>query len=100
MEPIPKFAYVVNEGSNTVSAYTVNATSGALTVVAGSPFAAGTFLQGIAVDPLGKFVYTSNFSSNNVSAFSINGTSGALTPVTGSPFAAGNPTGVAVARQQ
>jgi hypothetical protein len=35
------FAYVANQGSNDVSAYTINATTGALTPVTGSPFAAG-----------------------------------------------------------
>ena len=45
------FAYVANYGSNNVSAYTINATSGALTPVAGSPFAAGTNPYDAAVDP-------------------------------------------------
>ena len=95
--PIPKFAYVSNSGSANVSAYTINTTSGALTPVAGSPFAAGTQPLGVAVDPSGKFVYVANEFSNNVSAYTINATSGALTPVAGSPFAAGsNPDEVAV----
>ena len=44
--PTGKFAYVANQISNNVSAYTVNAKSGALTPVAGSPF-------GTATEPLG-----------------------------------------------
>ncbi len=96
---IPKFAYVANRNSANVSAYTINATTGALAPVAGSPFAAGTNPVGVAVDPTGKFAYVGNYSSNNVSAYTINATTGALTPVPGSPFAAGNgPIGVAVAR--
>ncbi len=47
--PIPKFAYVSNENSNNVSAYTIHASSGALTPVAGSPFAAGSSPFGVAV---------------------------------------------------
>jgi DNA-binding beta-propeller fold protein YncE len=42
------FAYVVNAGTNNVSAYTVNATSGALKPVKGSPFVAGYDPHGIA----------------------------------------------------
>jgi hypothetical protein len=40
--PTPKFACVANGTSNNVSAYTINASTGALTVVTGSPGAAGT----------------------------------------------------------
>ncbi len=76
-------------GHSGVSAYTIDATSGALTPVAGSPFAAGGFTDILAVDPTGKFAYVANVYSNNVSAYTIDGTSGALTPVAGSPFAAG-----------
>ena len=37
-----KFAYVANYVTNNISAYTINPTTGALTAVAGSPFAART----------------------------------------------------------
>jgi len=40
------FAYVANYDSANVSAYTVNATTGKLTPVAGSPFGAGTNPEG------------------------------------------------------
>ena len=83
------FVYVANAGSDNVSAYTIDAASGALTPVAGSPFAAGSRPAEVAVDPSGKFVYVANQGSNNVSAYTIDATSGALTPVAGSPFAAG-----------
>jgi DNA-binding beta-propeller fold protein YncE len=36
-----KFAYVANFGSANVSAYAINATTGALTALASSPIAAG-----------------------------------------------------------
>jgi len=36
------FAYVANAGSNTVSAHSIEASTGTLTAVTGSPFAAGT----------------------------------------------------------
>ena len=45
-----QFAYVVDLGSNDVSAYSIGA-SGALTPLAGSPFKAGTGPDGLAIDP-------------------------------------------------
>jgi 6-phosphogluconolactonase len=41
------YLYATNEGSDNVSAYTVNASSGALTQVKGSPFSAATEPYGI-----------------------------------------------------
>jgi DNA-binding beta-propeller fold protein YncE len=43
--------YVANSGSNDISAYTIDPTSGALTPVAGSPFAAGVNPSSIRVFP-------------------------------------------------
>jgi 6-phosphogluconolactonase len=92
-----QFAYVANYGSNNVSAYAVDATSGTLTPVAGSPFRAGTEPYGTAIDPTGKFAYVGDIGSNDVSAYAVDAASGALKKVAGSPFAAGtNPTRVAV----
>jgi hypothetical protein len=93
-----QFAYVANDASNNVSAYSIGA-NGALTPVPGSPFAAGIQPVSVAVDPTGKFAYVANLRQNlggNVSAYNI-GANGALTPVPGSPFAAGiNPESVAI----
>ncbi|MGD0417459.1 MAG: choice-of-anchor D domain-containing protein [Terriglobales bacterium] len=83
------FAYVANYYSNSVSAYTINASTGGLAAVAGSPFAAGTSPWSVVVDPTGKFVYVANNSSNSVSAYTIDVNTGELTAVAGSPFAAG-----------
>jgi DNA-binding beta-propeller fold protein YncE len=104
VDPTGKFAYVTNSVSSNVSAYTINATTGALTPVAGSPFAASPFVAGtnpygVAVDPTGKFAIVANNGSDSVAAYTINATTGALTTVAGSPVAAGSyPTSVAVGR--
>jgi hypothetical protein len=54
--------YVANTGSGDVSAFSVDAGSGALTAITGSPFPAGSVLttgsgvqgpDGVAVDPMG-----------------------------------------------
>lgn len=90
VQAVPKSAYVVNRGSNSLSAYSIDARSGAVTGLAGSPYAtAGIGSRAVAVDPSRKFAYVVNQASNNISAFSINPASGALTAVTGSPFASG-----------
>lgn len=93
----PRFAYVVNRGSNNISAYTLDVTTGALALIAGSPFAAGKLPVAIAVDPTGKYAYVVNKGDSTISAYLIDRSSGALTAVGGSPFAAGTaPTAVAI----
>jgi len=72
------FLYVSNSGKNNVSAFTLEAVTGALTPVAGSPFAAGTAPAAIVSDPAGKFVFVANKGAGNVSAFAINATTGAM----------------------
>jgi 6-phosphogluconolactonase (cycloisomerase 2 family) len=84
----PRFAYVANISSNTVSVYTVNATTGQLRN--NGYVLAGTNPESVTVDPSGRFAYVANSGSNNISAYSINAITGDLTPVTGSPYAAGS----------
>jgi len=90
--------------TGSVAGYTIDAVTGSLTAVPGSPFVAGDVPVGAAVDHGGRFVYTANQGSwmNNftgtVSAYTVDASTGALTPVPGSPFAAGlEPTSVATA---
>jgi 6-phosphogluconolactonase len=93
----PRFMYVANRGSNNVSAYTVDAASGTLAALAGSPFAAGNLPVAIAVDPTGTYAYVANQTDATISAFTIDRTSGALKAVGGSPFPTGPaPTSVAI----
>jgi 6-phosphogluconolactonase (cycloisomerase 2 family) len=47
VDPSGKFAYVVNDGSHDVSAYTINVATGALTGIGSTPVAAGTNPQSI-----------------------------------------------------
>src|SRR5260370_28901277 len=90
-----QFAYVANQLSNDVSAYSIG-DNGALTPVPGSPFAAGSVPFSVAVDRTGKFAYVANGGQPNVgipgsvSAYSI-GADGALSRLTSLrwPFAAG-----------
>jgi DNA-binding beta-propeller fold protein YncE len=101
-----RFAYVANSfvfgGGNSVSGYTIDSTSGALTPIPGSPFPAGIVPRSVAVDPSGSFAYVANAGRlsqpGNISGFTIDSTTGALTPIPGSPFPTGaTPVSVAVA---
>ena len=91
------YLYVVNTHGDSVSAWSINTASGALTPVDGSPFPTGKGPAGMAVDPAGRFLFVAAHAGNTVSGWAISPANGALAPLEGSPFAAGNgPTGVAV----
>jgi 6-phosphogluconolactonase len=75
VDPSSKFAYVVNRGDSTVSAYNINAVTGALTP--NGTLATGQQPFRIAVDPTGSFVYVAN-ESGSVSIFML-GSNGTLT---------------------
>ncbi len=83
LDPSAKFAYVVHgsmAGPNTVDGYTLNQSTGAATVAAGSPFGTtGSGSNGLSIDAAGKFAYMSNLIAGYISIFSINGSTGALT---------------------
>jgi 6-phosphogluconolactonase len=71
------FAYVTS--TNGVSAFTIDASTGALTSV--GTVAAGNAPSSVTVDPTGKFAYVANSSSGDVSAYNINTSTGALTQI-------------------
>src|SRR6266446_3448180 len=96
--PWGTYLYVANAGSDTVSAYAVDSSSGALTPLSPATFATGKGPSSIAVDPsLGYIYVANNGGSNDVSAFSVDIGTGLLTPLAGSPFPAGaNPLSLAL----
>jgi len=91
-----EFSFVANSGADSISTFSIDATSGALFSV-GPPVAADRGPSAIAGTIDKKYLYVSNSRSNDVSAFAVDASSGALTTVPGSPFAAGtSPRAVAV----
>ena len=80
-----RFFYVSNRGSNSIAAFTIDQTTGALTAVSGSPFATQAQPSGITFDPSGKYLYAANGGAASVTAYAINATSGALTVVNTAP---------------
>ena len=73
-----KTLYVTNVGSNNVSAYSIDSSTGATTGLDKSPFAAGTRPVFATLDPAGKFLYVCNQSSKNITKFQINPDTGGL----------------------
>jgi 6-phosphogluconolactonase (cycloisomerase 2 family) len=96
-DPSGRFAYAL-ETNETISVFTVDPVTGALTPSGLAPVSSGgsappDILQGV-IDPTGRFLYVVNPNSGNVAAFSINTSTGAVTslgaalPVGSGPVAA------------
>ena len=93
VHPSNKFLFVANQGEGTISLFTIDPTSGALTEVLPRT-TAGISPVAMAMDTGGNFLYVANQGANpSILAFSI-GPSGALSLV-GSPIAIGSsPSGI------
>jgi 6-phosphogluconolactonase len=96
IDPRGRLAYVTQNGSDSISIYGIEPTTGALHPIAGSPFPANSapniLLGHMAVDPLGHTLYVTNSSTTQhlygVAAYTLDQSTGALTlPVNGSPSA-------------
>jgi len=83
-----RYLYATNSIGGTVHGYAIDAASGMLTAVPGSPFDGRPLPYSVAVDPAGRFVYVGNDDANEVSVFSLDAASGTLAPIAGSPFTA------------
>ena len=94
IDPTGKFLYVpyqfvvLNVGfDGGIAAYSIDAASGALTAVPGSPFGVGGVPSSIAIDASGRFLIVSIFplgGGSRLAVFSIDPGTGALTSVPGS----------------
>ena len=104
--PDGKFVIVANQGTSNVAVFSLDATTGALTEVPGSPFASGQQPGPVAIDPpvlagtapSGKFVFVGNTGAGSLSAYTID-SAGSLTPVPGTPIPLGDnaqPSSIAV----
>lgn len=82
--PSGKFAYVINEQGNTVTAFTYNADKGVLTDVQNittlpKEFEGKSYTAEIVVHPSGKFVYGSNRGHDSLAIYAIDEATGKLT---------------------
>ncbi|MFN7923011.1 MAG: beta-propeller fold lactonase family protein [Bryobacteraceae bacterium] len=87
IHPNGKFAFVTTGGPPTLTGYSIDAATGALTQVGSSALVNGSNPQQVAIDPAGKFAVVAHPGAPNLSVFSIDAATGATTPVAGSPFA-------------
>lgn len=90
VSPDNRFVFASNAGSNDISGFSIDATTGNLSLIAGSPFSTGgNGCQGIAVatTPDVSFLFAANTCSDNISVFKI-GSGGSLS-LLGTPISTG-----------
>ncbi|MGA8430048.1 MAG: beta-propeller fold lactonase family protein [Candidatus Sulfotelmatobacter sp.] len=90
--PGTSYLYAANDGSGTIAAFRINAVTGYLMRVNGSPFMADGAPGGdysLAVSPNGKFLFATEENVTVIHVYSINPTTGALTEISSSPFQTG-----------
>ena len=80
------FLFVALGNSNSVAAFAIDANTGALMPVAGSPFATGN--APFDVTATSTAVYVTNNLDGTISAFTWDRNTGVLTAISGSPFSA------------
>jgi len=88
-DPLNRFVYVANAGSNNVSAYQIDHATGKLSQVQGSPYTVGDKPSEVIVDANGWYLYTVNQKSRDMSVFLIHFTKGQLAEAQGSPVPLG-----------
>ncbi len=96
----PAGGFLFSSG-NGLHAFAVDANSGALTLVEGSPFstqvASDPSATNLALEPGGKYLYATSFlNPPRVFGFAIDSSNGKLTPVPGEPIKGGSPYSVGV----
>jgi 6-phosphogluconolactonase len=93
VHPNGKFLYAALAGGNATSgnqiaAQNINASTGALSPVVGSPFPTGNIPQSVTIDPSGKYLFSTNSQDGTVSTFTVDSNAGGLTAL-GIPTATG-----------
>jgi 6-phosphogluconolactonase len=81
-----KFAYTGNEGAS-LSGYSVNTSTGALTALNGFPLTVGTNPTAVAVDSQNRFLFVGDVETSKLHVFNINSSTGALSEIGTSPYA-------------
>jgi 6-phosphogluconolactonase (cycloisomerase 2 family) len=88
--PVFRRLYVSNRDGGNLSGYSINASTGELTALPGSPFAAGVQPNFTSPEPSARFAYTSNRGDGttppHLSAYTVDTATGVLTPIAGQPF--------------
>lgn len=93
--PHAEFLYVVNEESDDVAGFTVDADSGDVTSI-GNNVLTGDGPESVAADPLGRFIFVASRTDENVSIFQITPGTGILVESLSRQALGATPGGVAV----
>lgn len=99
--PGGKFAYLINEMSNTVTAFDYDASTGTLTEIQTistlpAGFKGRSYTAEVQVHPSGKFVYGSNRGHNSIAIFAVDPGTGRLTAAGHEPTQGKNPRNFAI----
>jgi 6-phosphogluconolactonase len=90
VDPSSRFVYAVAIDTDAVCAFAINATTGVLKAIAGSPFTADIVApDSVAVDPTGRFLMVAEgccADTAGITVYTITPATGKLTAVKGSPF--------------
>jgi 6-phosphogluconolactonase len=81
-----KFAYTGNQGAS-LSGYSVNTSTGALTALSGFPLPVGINPIVVAVDRQNRFLFVGDIDHSVLHVFNINSSTGALSEIGTSPYA-------------
>ena len=87
LTPSGGFLYALSGGA-TVFGFSVDANSGALSAINGSPVTLSSATDYFAIDPSGRFLYAAYENANTVAGFSINASTGTLTAFSVPPVSA------------
>lgn len=100
LAPNGNFVYITgSNGGTSISAFSVDSTSGSLMAVPGSPVPDANGPVSMTINPSGSFAYVLNLDGT-ISAFAINASTGALSPISGSPFSQTGPSSLTSLFQQ
>jgi hypothetical protein len=80
IDPSASYLYVVNQTSQSISAFSINWKTGEMNTVVGSPFAAASKPSSVEVNTDGTGLSVAHFEDSTISQFRIDPATGALTP--------------------
>lgn len=98
ISPNGKYVYVSNNTDNTISVYSIDSSTGLLTQIAGSPFAAvsGAGVYALSVTPESRFLIASGDSNGNGYIYQIDDTTGAISQIGSALTLGANPRSIEI----
>ena len=79
ISPTGKFLYVPNRGHNSIAGFTVDSSTGRLTVI--GRVSTEAVPNAFSLDPAGKFIFAAGAATGRLASFRINADTGELTPL-------------------